>query len=910
MTCPDANLIAAFVEGTLDPARADELAGHVDSCGTCDELVRWSTRAAMSTARSSPSMLPDDVEIREPGSTFGRYVLLDLIGSGGMGMVYAAFDPKLDRKVALKLVWDDDAAARDDIEREARLAARLQHPNIIAIYDVGAVNERVYLAMEFVDGVTLAEWMSQRRSQRDVLGVFQQAARGLAAAHDAGLIHRDFKPSNVLVGNDGRVRVLDFGLARAIDDGPDRTAGARIGSPAYMAPEQHRGESAGPAADQFAFCVALHEALYGTRPFDGVSLDDLAANVGAGRVIDPPRPSRVPPWLRRVILRGLEVEPERRFASVEALATALRRDPTRARRLAIAAVAVVAIAGLGFANHARTVHEHAVSCEADEQRVLDLVGPGPAQRIRAGFAATGAPFAASSTDRALAALDHYAQTLGRSYHDSCIAGGPAIEPRVTCYEERVAELDALVGAFSTPDRLVVARATTAVGRLTPVTACEDARVPTVPDGATPDLGARMARAQSIFRAGRLAAARDEATQILAASRARRDRRHEMDALLLLGQLDIGSKPIGATTLASAIDIGEALGRDADIELALEALAYDAAQRSHDYDAAHRFQRLAAAKLERAGLTDKRAGDVIALDGMILQMEDHLGPAEAALRQALALQQTSYGADSPSVMLTLDRLGMVLGSQGRDREALALDERAARIRDAVYGPDHPRQVDGLIDLAGSLNAVDRHDEALAKLRRADDIALHAYGADSAERFYTLDNIGITEKNRGNYAAARTALESAQAIAEHALGNDSAEAGEVLADLAEVDARSGQVADSAALYERALAIVEHALGSEHRTVADILVGLGQSYVELHRAAEAVPVLERALRLRADDTPAKSAAVRFSLARALWDASVGDRPRAVTLARQAAATPIRAGEGVTHEQVTAWLAAHAPT
>ncbi|HEV7559738.1 MAG TPA: serine/threonine-protein kinase, partial [Kofleriaceae bacterium] len=505
---------------------------------------------------------------------------------------------------------------------------------------------------------------------REVVGMFLQAVRGLAAAHDAGLVHRDFKPSNVLVGSDGRVRVLDFGLARALDDGPDRTSGARIGSPAYMAPEQHRGESAGPAADQFAVCVALHEALYGIRPFAGESVDDLGANVLAGRVIDPPRQPRVPPWLRRVILRGLEIDPRNRFASVEALAAALRRDPTRVRRAAIAAAAVIGIAGLGLANHARTVHEHTASCDADEQRVLDVVGPDPTQRIRTAFAATGAPFAASSTDRALAALDHYAETLGRSYHDTCIAGGPAAEPRMACYDERVAELDGLVGAFATADRQVVARATSAVGRLTPIAGCDDARTEAVSDGATPDLASRVARAQSIFRAGRLASARDDATQILTAARVRRDRRHEMDALLLLGQLDLqDSKPTGATTLSHAIEIGEALGRDAEIELALEALAFDAAQRTHDYDAAHRFQRLAAAKLERAGLADRRAGDVIALDGTILQMEDHLVAAEAALRHALTLQETTYGGVSPPVMLTLDRLAMVLGSQGHDREAL-------------------------------------------------------------------------------------------------------------------------------------------------------------------------------------------------------------------------------------------------
>ncbi|HEX3480956.1 MAG TPA: serine/threonine-protein kinase [Kofleriaceae bacterium] len=923
MRCPDANLIAAFVGGTLDPARAEQLAGHLDGCEACDELVAWSTRAAESSpVRGEIGAVLGDRDLRPRDPEFGRYILLELIGAGGMGVVYAAFDPRLDRKVALKLVWDEDAAARASIEREARLAARLQHPNAIAIYDVGAVGERVYLAMEYVDGATLAAWVRGARTRREVLGVFVQAARGLAAAHRAGLVHRDFKPSNALVGNDGRVRVLDFGLARAVHDAPDRPdrpagprtpdasgGGSRAGSPAYMAPEQLRGEPAGPAADQFAFCVALHEALYGTRPFAGDSLDELAASVQAGRVVEPPRGTRVPPWLRRVILRGLRTDAGARFASMEALAAALGRDPTRARRAWIAVGVLACAAGVGVAGHARAVHQRGAACDAHEQRMRVLAGPEQARRVRAAFAATGASFAAAAADKSLATLERYAGELGQRSREVCLADDTTRERRMACLDERAAELAGLVDAFAGADRVVVARAVSAAAQLRPVATCDEAATAGPLDGATPELAMRAAQARALLHAGRFAAATDAATAIASEARRRGDRRHELDALLLLGDLELEQdKPTAGTTLSQAVEVGEAIGRDADVEIALELLAFDSAGRAHDYAAAHRLQRLAAAKLARAGRTDGKLGDVVALDGTILQMEGHLAPAEAALRKGLALQEAAYGLDNPVLTPTIDRLAIVLGALGRNAEALVLDERAAAIRERTYGPDHPRLVAGLVDLAGSLSAVGRDDEARARLLRADAIARAAYGADGSQRFYPLDNLGLLEKRRGQFEAAETALQTALAIAQHAMGSDSAQAGEVLEDLGEVAMARGQPGKAALLYERALPIMEHALGRDHRQIGELLTDLGEAYVELHRADQAVPILERALKLRPDETPGHLAPPRFLLARALWDAG-RDRPRAIALARQAAEAQIAPGEGVTQAEISAWVAAHAP-
>jgi serine/threonine protein kinase len=370
-----------------------------------------------------------------PGTRIGRFVIRRALGTGGMGTVYAAEDPELGRQVALKLLHGgslgggagrEAVTAARRIMREARLAARVSHPNVVSIYEVGPFGDQVFIAMELVKGNSLSRWLAGRpRSVAEILDVMVGAGRGLAAAHAAGLVHRDFKPDNVLIGSDGRAQVGDFGLARrrragpaavrkaraksanrvklaaeraagpdtARTAGPDttRTAGpdatrptgpqavrpaprlaeltsesaaARdlsgtgriVGTPAYMAPEQHAGGHTDPRTDQFSFCVALYEALYRQRPFAGDSPRALAAEVRSGRVLPPPSGTRVPTSLHRLIVRGLSVHPGDRFASMGELLDALGRDRSRPlRRWAYASlVALVAVVtGLGADRVAR-----------------------------------------------------------------------------------------------------------------------------------------------------------------------------------------------------------------------------------------------------------------------------------------------------------------------------------------------------------------------------------------------------------------------------------------------------------------------------------------------------------------------------------------------------------------------------
>ncbi len=297
------------------------------------------------------------------GTVLGRYVVLDRLGAGGMGVVYAAWDPELDRRVAIKLLHARLGRAPGDASpllREARAMARLTHPNVLAVYDVGTLDGQTFITTELVDGVTLRQWLQAPRPRRDVLAVLVAAGAGLAAAHAAGIVHRDFKPENVMVAHDGRVRVMDFGLARplaalspaaAAASGLYRTA-ALAGTPAYMAPEQWEGRRQDAQADIFAFCVVAWEALTGEHPFAGPTLVATAEAIVGGRVRPPPPGVRLPYWLLRTLLVGLRVAPASRHRDMPALLAALQADPgvklVRGAQISLLAAAAVALVYAGW----------------------------------------------------------------------------------------------------------------------------------------------------------------------------------------------------------------------------------------------------------------------------------------------------------------------------------------------------------------------------------------------------------------------------------------------------------------------------------------------------------------------------------------------------------------------------------
>jgi serine/threonine-protein kinase len=434
--CLSDETVAALVEHRLPSEVARRAETHIEQCDECRKIAA-NVALAFAPGESTQSLsygparhvASGDRTIRSPpesgepagekrphgdlpsGTAVGRYVVVELIGAGAMGIVYLARDPELGRKVALKVLRTDRggssaSSGRTRMLREAQAMAQLSHPNVITIYDVGTVGDGVFLAMELVDGGTLRGWLrGSRHPWREVVAMCRRAAEGLAAAHAAGIVHRDFKPDNVLVGRDGRVRVTDFGLARSAggvdlpETHPQELAasvthtGTVLGTPAYMAPEQLAGSVTDARSDLFSFCVSFYEALYGERPFAGSTIFQLRQAIAKGAVVTPSTPA-VPAWLRRLVVRGLRADPAERYPSVRALIDELDARLSRGRkRVAITLLAgilsgaVAALAAFG----AMRAREGAVPAPTSR-----TTAPGPT-------AMTEVPLPASTNPEALAA---------------------------------------------------------------------------------------------------------------------------------------------------------------------------------------------------------------------------------------------------------------------------------------------------------------------------------------------------------------------------------------------------------------------------------------------------------------------------------------------------------------------------
>jgi serine/threonine protein kinase len=412
--------ILSLLGGRLAGRAHADARAHVDACTACQDVLAIALRTVGTGATNAGGATDDDAADVRTGEVVGRYRIDKRLGIGAMGVVYLAQDLDLHRNVALKILRRQTADTAVRLQREARALARVSHPNVIVVHEVGTFDGRVFMAMEFVDGSSLASWLrAAPRSTAEIIEVFLQAGRGLAVAHEAGLVHRDFKPDNVLVGNDGRVRVVDFGLARKEGDVPlpaqsamlpglhrslTRT-GAVIGTPAYMAPEQLAGAGADARSDQFAFSVALFEALWDARPFASERIDVVTGNVTRGGV-RVPSGRRVPNRLSRAIRRGLSEVSAERFPSMvamlEELARGARSPRGRASTLLAVGFASVAVLLFAYGAYARRSLLHAenaalgvaTSASAPSSAIADVA---PAVPSTDGTGAVGTLPSASAT---------------------------------------------------------------------------------------------------------------------------------------------------------------------------------------------------------------------------------------------------------------------------------------------------------------------------------------------------------------------------------------------------------------------------------------------------------------------------------------------------------------------------------
>jgi hypothetical protein len=619
-------------------------------------VVTDDERLLGSGVSGSQTMAADDsvrIKPREPsaplerGAAIGRYTILALVGKGGMGEVYAAYDPELDRKVALKLLLGartgGDGRSQARLLREAKAIAKLSHGNVVVVHDAGAFQDRVFVAMEFVDGRTAKDWLAEApRSRREILEVFTAAARGLAAAHAAGLVHRDFKPHNVMVGKDGGVRVMDFGLAREIGgagedgaDGPVPAApagpevtgrlthtGEIVGTPLYMAPEQFLGSATDERTDQFSFCVALYQALYGAHPFGGgESVQEILGRVVAGEVQAPAGKHDVPAWLRRVLLRGLNVDPAGRWPSMHALIEALGRDPARARRRWAAIAGVAILVAAAAATLLRGPRRAEAMCQGGPARLAGAWDPpGASARpraaaVEAAFTATGLASAAEQWKRVGGLLDRYANEWLGMYRDACEAtevrgeqSAETLDLRMACLDQRRMALGALTDILRVADEAVVPAAVDAANALPSLATCADIRllragVEPARDAATrarvDGLRQRLAVAKALHDTGQRPRALAEAEVLEREARALGDRPLLAEVLSTTGHFQSGSET-GIARLTEAALTALAVKRDdlaAEAGAELETLVGHDPQRHEEGEYWARFTR---AVLDRMG----------------------------------------------------------------------------------------------------------------------------------------------------------------------------------------------------------------------------------------------------------------------------------------------------------------------
>jgi eukaryotic-like serine/threonine-protein kinase len=870
------------------------------------------------------------------GASVGRYLVLDAIGRGGMGVVYAGYDPELDRKVALKLLRPDRTGssgegARLRLLREAQAIARLSHPNVVSVYDTGTFDDQVFVAMELVEGRNLRQWLGEaQRSWRDVLAVLLPAGRGLAAAHAAGLVHRDFKPENVLLGRDGRVRVADFGLARQAGRSDEETEvpaaevsplaapltgwGIAVGTPAYMAPEQLRGEPADARSDQYAFCVTLYEALYGERP----AVDQEGRETAADR--------RVPSWLRQVVLRGLHADPERRHPSMDDLLAALEHDPAVLRRrwLAAAALVVVAAGGLIAWGRERTAHNQL--CRGAESRVAGVWSADRKGSVQAAFVATGLPQAGKVWALVERALDEHTGRWATMHREACEAtrlrgeqSEDLLDRRMFCLDQRLQEVDATVGLFAHADAQVVEKALTAVSSLPRIETCADREALTakVPPPRDPELRARVeavrAKVAEVL-AGLIAGKHKESLPKarVAVDLARRLGYRPLEAEALFEQArlqDVSGDLKGAeATLFDALVAAEAAGHQEFAAQAASQLAAIVGHKLSRPEEGHRWARLAEGMAEGGRMGDNVRSGILRHLGMVLAEERRFTEARAVSLRALSLAERSLGPEQPDVASLLTNISAIEDQMGHEEEAIRYLRRGLAIREKVLPPGHPDFGRSYTTLGNILMNLGREEEALSAFRRAHETFRHHYGPDHLLALGALYSMGLAYKDTGRLDEALRCFEQVLPAFEKGFGPENPLVGMTLSGLGDTLALQGRHEESLAAFRRVLAIFEKNLSPDNPDLAVGLIGVSNALLELGRVREALPLAERALALREGRPidPGYIAEARFLLARSLWDGG-GDRQRALRQARLSldgyGASAVAVAE---RKQAEEWLAA----
>jgi eukaryotic-like serine/threonine-protein kinase len=812
-----------------------------------DEPTDATKREGVGTERPKPTSKPRPQTIEthlDRGTTVGRYIIIGVIGSGGMGVVYHAYDPELDRKVAIKLLQAKRTAGDQAwLVREAQAMARLSHPNVIAVHDVGTLpGERVFVAMELVDGTTLRRWLRLRvmesaseagegqHSWREVLAVMRAAGAGLAAAHAAGLVHRDFKPDNVLVGKDGRVRVVDFGLARlrSDDDTPPpvrpeevdldsqsplsaslTVAGTVVGTPAYMAPELLGGHSADARSDQFSFGVALYEALYRKRPYD--------RDAPKGTKAKPPPDGDVPLRVQRVVMRAISLDPNQRYPTMDAMLADLVVDTAPRRRIAIGA-AIVGALGVAVATGVVLSSSPRELCTGSERRLAGVWDPATRSAIKQAFDATKRPFAGQAFANLERQLDGYAREWTTAAVESCeatrIRGEQTEEVlslRQTCLDERLEDMRALTKLLASADAEVVDKGDKVAGGLAPLQRCANIAALRAPGNPPTDAGGKLdkartliADAKALMLAGHYSEALDAGNKAIALADEAKWPPYKADALVVEAAALAGQNNIDGSAKRATEAAWVALGGKRDDIVAEASLAAAVAAAQKNVGEARIWLGLARASTARFGHDDGLELRALEVEGLVEAVSGNMAEAIVAQQKALAAAERLLGPNNPGLWADEEVIAVSLAKAGAWDKARPHYERAMALHEATVGPDHPDIALMLTNLGACFSHAGEAAKAKAAYERALAIREKANGKRNPMLILTLNNLADGLYKSGDITGALFYLDRAQGLSDELLGRQNAMTHAVMTTRAEALTAAGRFSDARAAYDEVIAL----------------------------------------------------------------------------------------------------------
>jgi tetratricopeptide (TPR) repeat protein/tRNA A-37 threonylcarbamoyl transferase component Bud32 len=805
------------------------------------------------------------------GDAIDRYEVRDEIGAGGVGVVLEAFDPDLERRVAIKLLQvrrtTDPESARAMLLREGQAIAQLSHPNVVSVFDVGDHGDEMFIAMEYVAGDSLKQWMSGgAKHWRDVVPLFLQAGRGLSAAHAADIVHRDFKPSNVLIGDDGRVRVLDFGLARVFDDGDtaELDGGERIlsqtltvsgsiaGTPAYMSPEQYAGEVPDARSDMFSFCVALYEALAGRRPFAGNDVAELSANVLGGKMRGWPAGNETPRWLRTVVERGLAVDPADRHASMGDLLDELARDPARTKRMiAVAALVVVAFAAVIYLGLVRDRGGAASACSTGDDRMAAIWDDGREAKLVDAFRTTDVNHWKTTADT-VAKMLHERSTAWVSKHaDVCEAtsGGEqseaALDARMRCLDRRALELRATVERLLEADAELVDKAIKVVSDLPELGPCDDVEnlllIAPLPDDVErreriEAVQGRLEAARVVFNAGEYEDAKLALEAIIADAEQVGFPRLIADGKFLLARAAALVYDVAAAeTLYNESIAAAAAARDAHLEAhASVGLLRIVAQPKRPVEMVRQVERAAKTAVARAGNDGVLVGRLLSAQAILADRVDNdpKGAYEIALQSHEAMEK-ALGPRSLRAAKALYQIAHLALKLGELDEALEVAQRALEIEEVLLGSEHPDLNDTLFVICRTLQQQGKVDEAAARFERIVANTERRFGTHSPRLGSMLQPLASVRASQGKFDVAVELLERALELD----GDHPRSVETYSSSLGRVYGMSGELDKALVHFERALSAAEETHGVGSDKLVTHLVNLGMLSMNSGNDAKAV-------------------------------------------------------------------------